>query len=161
MKPWAVTVLLLVGAGAMAGEVYRWTDGQGQLHFGDKPPADAAATQVETTGDCLAHEIPADCAQRVAKARKLDERRMREALKAQDKPGAGKSGGTEQRKGTSRRRARERDASEASCPDRQREIHDLDDRIRHQLHTGADLSYLRKRLRELEWTYHNACTSFR
>jgi hypothetical protein len=161
MKPWAMTALLLVGASTMASQVYRWTDEQGRVHFGDKPPADAATTQVDTTGDCLAHETPADCAERVAKARKLDEQRMRDALKAQDKSAARKSAGTEQRKGASHRRVRERAASEASCPDRQREIRDLDHRIRHELHTGSDLSYLRKRLRELEWTYHNACTSFR
>jgi hypothetical protein len=160
MKAWAMTALLLVGTSAMASQVYRWTDEQGRVHFGDKPPADAATTQVDTTGDCLPHETPAECAERVAKAKKLDEQRMRDALKAQDKSAAGKSAGTERRKGTSHRRVRDSAASGASCEDRQREIRELDHRIRHEIHTAADLSYLRKRLRELEWSYRNACTSF-
>lgn len=38
--------LCVCGAGAWA-EVYRWTDADGRVHFGDKPPRDAQTEQVE------------------------------------------------------------------------------------------------------------------
>ncbi|MDD3447643.1 MAG: DUF4124 domain-containing protein [Gammaproteobacteria bacterium] len=40
--PRAIALLLLVlAAPAVAGGIYRWTDAQGQVHFGDRPPAGA------------------------------------------------------------------------------------------------------------------------
>jgi hypothetical protein len=155
MKPWALLALLLVSGAAVAGKVYRWTDDQGQQHFGDRPPAEAAASVLDTTGECLAHEAPADCERRVAKARKLDEQRMQEAVKAQEK--AGKSDGRGFRE-HAHRQARRPDDSGTTCQDRRQEIRDLDQRIRHQRHTGPDLSYLRKRLRELEWSFRKDCS---
>jgi len=38
-------VLLLAGASQGAG-VYRWVDGEGRTHFGDRPPPEAAAEQL-------------------------------------------------------------------------------------------------------------------
>jgi len=46
---WQVFGLLLccvLAAGARA-DVYRWTDAQGRVHFGDRPPAGAASEPVE------------------------------------------------------------------------------------------------------------------
>ncbi|MDH3714625.1 MAG: DUF4124 domain-containing protein [Gammaproteobacteria bacterium] len=45
MLPWKVfgLVLLLAFTGAAAGaKVYKWVDEDGNVHFGDRPPADAA-----------------------------------------------------------------------------------------------------------------------
>jgi hypothetical protein len=45
---------LILGVPAAAGSIYKWTDEQGQVHFGDKPPAGATVTQEEhrpATGD--------------------------------------------------------------------------------------------------------------
>lgn len=36
----------LVPAGASAGEIHRWTDPDGKVHFGDRPPADTTTTLV-------------------------------------------------------------------------------------------------------------------
>jgi S1-C subfamily serine protease len=36
--------LLLVSAGVLAGGAYKWRDAQGNMHFSDQPPADAAAS---------------------------------------------------------------------------------------------------------------------
>ncbi len=40
-------ILLLTAMGAGAGEVYRWVDAQGQVHFGDRPDATASATRID------------------------------------------------------------------------------------------------------------------
>lgn len=39
--------LLLLGAAAQAGDIYRWTDAQGRTHYGDRPPANGAEKIVE------------------------------------------------------------------------------------------------------------------
>ncbi|MGB7932192.1 MAG: DUF4124 domain-containing protein [Gammaproteobacteria bacterium] len=49
-----ITIGLVLSVPAAAGSVYRWVDEQGQVHFGDKPPAGATVTQKEVrpaTGD--------------------------------------------------------------------------------------------------------------
>lgn len=38
--------LVLTPSGVQAGELYRWVDTQGKVHYGDAPPADA--TQIES-----------------------------------------------------------------------------------------------------------------
>ncbi|WJW75662.1 DUF4124 domain-containing protein [Thiohalobacter sp. IOR34] len=35
-------LVLLFSAGLAAAEVYRWTDAEGRVHFGDRPPASGA-----------------------------------------------------------------------------------------------------------------------
>lgn len=40
-------LLMLAWSAAASAEVYRWTDAQGRVHFGDRPPAGAATTEVE------------------------------------------------------------------------------------------------------------------
>ncbi len=40
-------ILLLMGATAQAGDIYRWTDAQGRTHYGDQPPASGAEKIVE------------------------------------------------------------------------------------------------------------------
>jgi len=46
---WMTTALLILCAFSATTEadVYRWTDGAGRIHFGDKPPADAASERLE------------------------------------------------------------------------------------------------------------------
>ena len=49
-----ITLGLVISVPAAAGSVYKWTDEQGRVHFGDKPPPAATVTQVEVrpaTGD--------------------------------------------------------------------------------------------------------------
>jgi hypothetical protein len=38
MRRWGMLVLLLAPLVAAAGEVYRWVDDQGRVHYGDRPP---------------------------------------------------------------------------------------------------------------------------
>ncbi|MDX1512558.1 MAG: glutaredoxin family protein [Gammaproteobacteria bacterium] len=42
-----VFAALLLAAPASAGEVYKWKDKYGRIHFGDRPPAGAQAEEVE------------------------------------------------------------------------------------------------------------------
>jgi hypothetical protein len=49
-----ITFGLVLSAPAAAGDIYKWADEQGRVHFGDKPPVAATVTQVEVkpaTGD--------------------------------------------------------------------------------------------------------------
>lgn len=43
----AVLAGLVAVSSAAADGVYKWVDEQGKVHYGDRPPADAAANQVE------------------------------------------------------------------------------------------------------------------
>ncbi|MFZ5653583.1 MAG: DUF4124 domain-containing protein [Pseudomonadota bacterium] len=49
--------LLLAGA-AGAGDIYRWTDAQGRVHFGDRPPAASVPSQVAPAPNLL-ESVPA------------------------------------------------------------------------------------------------------
>lgn len=42
---WFISAALLAAMSAQAGELYRWVDAQGKVHYGDRPALDA--TQVE------------------------------------------------------------------------------------------------------------------
>lgn len=46
-KPTLALYLLLLLAATADGEVYKWTDENGKVHFGDRPPTDATTEQVE------------------------------------------------------------------------------------------------------------------
>jgi glutaredoxin len=48
-RAWQSGLLLafLAFTSIAASDVYRWTDEHGRIHFGDKPPADAATEQVD------------------------------------------------------------------------------------------------------------------
>ena len=46
MKSIAFACLALFAASALAQPVYKWTDAQGVVHYGDRPPADAATEEV-------------------------------------------------------------------------------------------------------------------
>jgi glutaredoxin len=52
MKPLAFALLLALVAGAQAGQLYRWTDEQGRVHYTDQPPPRTAkSAEVKKLGD--------------------------------------------------------------------------------------------------------------
>jgi glutaredoxin len=53
MKPLASTVLLaLLATGAQAGQMYRWTDQEGRVHYTDQPPPSTAkSAEMRKLGD--------------------------------------------------------------------------------------------------------------
>lgn len=44
---WLLLLCLAAVAQSVAGEIYKWTDAQGNVHFTDQPPADSGASPVE------------------------------------------------------------------------------------------------------------------
>ena len=46
MRFFAFACLAVFAASALAQPVYKWTDAQGVVHYGDRPPADAATEEV-------------------------------------------------------------------------------------------------------------------
>ena len=79
-----ITLLLVLSVPATAGSVYKWTDKQGRVHFGDKPPAAATVTPVEVkpaTGDDRA----SDGGLRPGERARLGEIRKRESRLAAEK----------------------------------------------------------------------------
>lgn len=42
----ACSVLLALSTGAMAGQIYKWVDAQGNVHFGAQPPEGTQAAEV-------------------------------------------------------------------------------------------------------------------
>ena len=45
--PPLIAVLILLVAGTADGQVYKWTDKDGKVHYGDRPPADSKTEQVK------------------------------------------------------------------------------------------------------------------
>lgn len=83
----AVT-LALAAHGAVAEGVYRWTDAQGRVHFGDRPPGDDASLAIAPPAPS-AGAAPTD-AERAAKRQRLldmyrDERLERAEREAKEK----------------------------------------------------------------------------
>ncbi len=44
---WALLLMLLVSIPAAEAEIFKWTDEHGKVHFSDKKPVDADASEVE------------------------------------------------------------------------------------------------------------------
>lgn len=80
-----LALLVAITGAVQAGQVYRWTDAEGNVHFGDRPPAEAE--QVPMRDSAPPGEVP-DRGQREDKTRKLlnaweEERRLKEERKAE------------------------------------------------------------------------------
>ena len=79
-----ITFGLVLGMPSAAGSVYKWTDEQGQVHFGDKPPAGVTVTQEEVrsaTGD----DMSSGGGLRPGERARLGEIRKRESRMAAEK----------------------------------------------------------------------------
>ena len=48
LTPIAFALLLAALSPLAAGQVYRWVDKQGRVHYGDRPPANAAPAKIRT-----------------------------------------------------------------------------------------------------------------
>lgn len=47
-RPYGLALLLILAPATLQAQIYRWVDGDGRVHFGDRPPADAGAERLET-----------------------------------------------------------------------------------------------------------------
>lgn len=89
MRLITVGLLVLVCAAAQAGEVYRWVDKQGRVHYGDRPKHDAEqvhiapppATGTESAEADAAASKAAECARKKAQ---LEGYRKASAIKETD-----------------------------------------------------------------------------
>lgn len=93
MKNWRLVIALaLVGVfGPGNAEIYKWVDEQGQVHYGDKPQAQAESISVEGQGE-PAKAPPDDSARRERQQRVLKsmqmERERKQALREQERASA-------------------------------------------------------------------------
>jgi hypothetical protein len=86
---WLPAVTLALAAhGAVAEGVYRWTDAQGRVHFGDRPPGDDTSMAIAPPAPPAA-TAPSDVERAVRRQRLLDmyrdERLEREEREAKEK----------------------------------------------------------------------------
>ncbi len=77
----ALTLLLVLLAWPAGAEIYKWTDAQGKVHYGDHPPANTAPGQF-TPRKAKEAELQGDVARR--KAADLTLRQRMEQAKAQE-----------------------------------------------------------------------------
>lgn len=79
---------ILVAAGAMAGEVYKWKDAEGRLNYSDQPPDKAKAEKIKTD---RAPPVDPETQARLQRQKEMveraaEERAAREAEKTGGKP---------------------------------------------------------------------------
>ena len=82
-------ILSCLLAPAVSAEVYKWTDAEGRVHFGDRPPGrDAESVTIRGAGkdDANDYQAPVTPADRAAKQRRLlnafeEERRQKQEQK--------------------------------------------------------------------------------
>lgn len=84
----AALAFALAAQGAMAEGVYKWTDAQGRVHFGDRPPGEAASVPIAPPATAPS-TAPSD-AERAARRQRLldmyrDERLEKEEREAKQK----------------------------------------------------------------------------
>ncbi|WP_323846336.1 DUF4124 domain-containing protein [Microbulbifer magnicolonia] len=81
--------LLLSGAAACAGELYRWVDAEGKVHFGDRPPLEARAENIGgelrpiNSADAPAPQQTASRRQQLNPEREYDNRQRQRELQQQ------------------------------------------------------------------------------
>lgn len=83
----AAFVLFLLSVSAAGAQVYKWTDEQGRVHYGDKPPEQGARTMQVDPGSASNSPVPSD-AERRDKTRRLlraydEERRIKQQREQQ------------------------------------------------------------------------------
>jgi len=65
----ALAAVALLAGTAHAVDVYKWKDGKGVVHYGDRPPPDAAASTLDVPDDALSPEEQAAANERLGRAR--------------------------------------------------------------------------------------------
>ena len=119
-----ITLGLVLSVQATAGGVYKWTDEQGRVHFGDKPPAAVTVTQVEirpaTGGDSASG----------GGLRAGERARLGEIRKQESRMAAEKRDREERVAADEKRRTRQVMQDARRCADYQQKISDYKRRLR-------------------------------
>jgi hypothetical protein len=69
MKAAALAALALLAGTAGAVDVYKWKDGNGGVHYGDRPPPGTASSTLDVPDDALSPEEEAAARERLDRAR--------------------------------------------------------------------------------------------
>jgi hypothetical protein len=106
-----------------AGDIYRWVDDLGQVHFGDRPPAltPAASQPLRPSGADAADESGLRTGERT----RLREIEQRESHEAADRAARGKQAAADEK-----RRARQADQDAQRCAGYRRKINEYRRRLR-------------------------------
>jgi len=77
-----VFLLIALLAAPAGADIYKWTDNQGRVHYGDQPPSNATATQIKSgtskPAEAQAEALHRQAADKAAE-KKLDQAKIQEA----------------------------------------------------------------------------------
>jgi hypothetical protein len=108
---------------AAGGDVYRWVDDRGQVHFGDRPPLQAQATRLPILP--AATGVPAEDGLRPGERARLREIEQRESRETAEKKAREKQAAEDEK-----RRARQAKRDAQRCVDYRRKIGEYQQRLR-------------------------------
>lgn len=130
-----ITLGLFLNVPAAAGGVYQWVDDQGQMHFGDQPPAGVQAKQEEVrpaSGDDPAEGHGLRSGER-ARLRVIEKQESREAAEANDRD--------KRAAADDKRRERQSGQDAKRCASYQQKISDYKKRLRAGCRVSTCNSY--------------------
>ncbi|MFV8820155.1 DUF4124 domain-containing protein [Haliea sp. E17] len=110
-----LTLLALLAQPAPAGEIYKWVDAQGKVHFGDKPRDPALADDIEAVTVSEAYKPPARSEQELEQMRRQTAEGWQRAREQQ----------LEEQAEAERARAERHQAKASRCAEYAREIEAL------------------------------------
>jgi hypothetical protein len=92
-----ITFGLVLSAPAAAGDIYKWMDERGQVHFGDRPPPGVQVTH-EEAGTATANEAVTDGGLRPAERARLSEIAKQESRESAEKRGRDKAAAADEKR---------------------------------------------------------------
>jgi len=129
-----ITLGIVLSLPAAAGDVYRWVDEHGQVHFGDRPPARAQATSQPLLP--TAPDTPEENGLRAGERARLRKIEREERREAADRIAREKQAAADEQ-----RRARQADRNAQRCDDYRRRISEYKRRLRAGCRVSACNTY--------------------
>jgi Domain of unknown function (DUF4124) len=126
---------LVLSVPAAAGDIYKWTDEQGQVHFGDRPPVGVQATH-EEAGTVTANDTATGSGLRPAERARLSEIEKQESREAAEKRDREKAAAAD-----AKRRERQTWQDARRCADYQQKINNYKRRLRAGCRASTCTSY--------------------
>lgn len=85
MVRWCVLVALAaIAVPAFAGDIYKWVDADGGIHFADRPPGDGSAVEIDSRAPPRIHSLPPPALAPVTRSRPT--RRRPQVRRRTDRP---------------------------------------------------------------------------
>jgi Domain of unknown function (DUF4124) len=130
-----MTFGLLLNVPAVAGDVYKWLDEQGQVHFGDRPPPGVQATH-EEAGTATADDTTTGSGLRSGERARLSEIEKQESREAAEKRDQDKRAAADEK-----RRERQAEQDARRCASYQQKISEYNRRLRAGCRVSTCNSY--------------------